>query len=146
MRTDRVAGTGLAVFGLYVLWESRVLPLGSLRNPGPAALPVALALTLLLLGALIAALGGSSAALRSLGWSEAPHALAIIAVCAFAALGLERLGYRVTMTAVLLFLLGAVERRGALFAVVFSVGLAAASFSLFHTLLRVPLPRGPFGI
>ena len=35
LTTDRVAGGALALIALVVFWESRKLPLGSLRNPGP---------------------------------------------------------------------------------------------------------------
>ena len=146
MRADRVAGTGLILFGLLVLWQSRALPLGSLRNPGPAYLPVALALLMVLFGVLIAALGGSSPTVRSLGWSEAPHMLAIVVAGAFAALALERIGYRLTMIVMLFFLLRGMERRRTVFSLAFSVALASATFYLFSTILRVPLPRGPLGI
>jgi hypothetical protein len=43
-------------------------------------------------------------------------------------------------------LLGVVERRGVIFSVVFAVAFAGGTFLLFDTLLRVPLPRGPFGL
>jgi hypothetical protein len=144
MTTDRVAGVALALIGLYVLWESRALPLGSLRNPGPAYLPTALALVLVGLGALVALAGGAARRLREVGWSEASRALAIVAACAFAAWGLERLGYRLTMAVTLLFLLWVVERRRLWLAASFALLLPAATFYVFDTLLRVPLPRGPF--
>jgi len=146
MTTDRVAGLALVLIGVYTLWESRVLPLGSLRAPGPAFLPMVLALVLVGLGALVAAGGRSAPRLRTLHWAEAGHAVAILGACAFAALALERLGYRLTMALVLLFLLRVVERKPAALALGFAVAGAALSFHLFHTLLRVPLPRGPLGL
>ena len=141
MTADRAAGLGLALVGLYAIWESRALPLGSLRQPGPGYLPVVLALVLVALGALIAALGSTGRRLRDAEWAGAGHALAVLGACAFAALALERLGYRLTMAAMLLFLLGAVERRRAWFAVGFAVLVPLLTFYLFDTLLRVPLPR-----
>ena len=39
-----------------------------------------------------------------------------------------------------------VERKGPVATLLFSVGMAAGTFYLFDTLLRVPLPRGPFGL
>ena len=60
--------------------------------------------------------------------------------------GLERLGYRFTMLVALLFLVWLVERRGFALAAVFALGMAFGSFYLFDTLLRVPLPRGPWGV
>src|SRR5687768_13298249 len=118
---DRVAGAGLAVFALFVLWQSRVLPLGSLANPGPAYMPVALATLLLLGGLAIAVLGGDTAGFGSLAFGEWRHAVAIFVACAFAALALERLGYRLTILLALLFLLAVVERKRPLVAVVFAV-------------------------
>lgn len=146
LTTDRVAGVALVAIGLYVLWESRALPLGTLHNPGPAYVPVVLALLVILFGVLTAAMGGAAPRLGGVGWSEWRHALMILAVCAFAALGLERLGWRTTIALALGFLLGVVERKGVLATAVFSLGLALGTFYLFDTLLRVPLPRGPFGM
>jgi putative tricarboxylic transport membrane protein len=142
---DRVAGGALALIALVVLWESRKLPLGSFRNPGPAYMPVLLAAILLVFGTLLVITGGRATAFRGVGWAEWRHAVAIFAVCAFAALALERLGYRATITVALAFLLGVVERKGIVFTVVFSLALALGTFLLFDTLLRVPLPRGPYG-
>jgi putative tricarboxylic transport membrane protein len=146
LTVDRVAGAVLAVFALFVLWQSRVLPLGSLGNPGPAYMPVMLATLLLLGGLALAALGGGAPPLGALDFREWRHAVAIFATCAFAALALERLGYRLTILLALLFLLGVVERKRPLAALVFAAVLAAGTFFLFDRLLRVPLPRGPFGL
>ena len=146
LTVDRVAGAALAVFGLFVLWQSRVLPLGSLATPGPAYMPVALATLLVLGGVAISALGREAAPVSSLRFHEWRHAIAIFMACAFCALALERLGYRLTILLALLFLLGVVERKHPLTALIFAVGFAAGTFFLFDTLLRVPLPRGPFSL
>ena len=146
LTTDRVAGGALVLLSLAVLWESRRLPLGSLRNPGPAYMPVVLAVLLLCCGALLTVLAGKAPALSSLGWREGPHAVAILAVCVFAALALERLGFRATIALSLAFLLRGVEGKRMMFTLPFSIAFALAVFFLFDTLLRVPLPRGPFGL
>jgi hypothetical protein len=146
LTTDRVAGAALVLLSLVVIVESRRLPLGSLRNPGPAYMPVALAVVLLCFGALLVVLAGKAPALSSVGWTEWRHAVAILLVCVFAALALERLGFRVTIAALLAFLLGVVERKGLVFTTVLSVAFAVGAFLLFDTFLRVPLPRGPFGL
>jgi putative tricarboxylic transport membrane protein len=147
MTTDRVSGVGLALLALFVLEESRRLrlPLGSLGNPGPAFFPGALALLLLGAGVAVALLGGGAARASSIEWSEWRHTVAIFGACAFCCLALERLGYRLTIFAALCFLAGVMERKRPLATVVFSAGMAWGTFSLFDTLLRVPLPRGPFG-
>jgi putative tricarboxylic transport membrane protein len=146
LTTDRVAGAALVLLSLVVIVESRRLPLGSLRNPGPAYMPVALAVVLLCFGALLVVLAGKAPALSSVGWTGWRHAVAILLVCVFAALALERLGFRVTIAASLAFLLGVVERKGLVITTVLSVAFAVGAFLLFDTFLRVPLPRGPFGL
>jgi hypothetical protein len=145
LTTDRVAGVALVLVALLALVDSRGLPLGTLRNPGPACMPIVLAGGLLVLGAFIAATGGRAPRAGDVGWGERRHALAIVLVCAFAAWGLERLGYRLTVSLALLGLLGFVERKRPLVAVPVALGLAFGTFHLFATLLRTPLPRGPLG-
>ena len=143
---DRAAGGALVVIGLVTLWESRQYPLGSLHRPGPSYMPVMLALLLIAFGLALAALGARSGRMGEVSWHEWRNAVAIFAACAFAAWGLERLGYRITVAVVMLFLLGALERKGTVITLVMTVVVAWGSFLLFDTLLRVPLPRGPFGI
>ena len=60
--------------------------------------------------------------------------------------GLERLGYRLTMAVVAIFLLMIVERKGWALGLALTAAMAWGSFFVFDTLLRVPLPRGPFGL
>lgn len=142
---DRVSGAALILLALGVIWESQKLPLGTLHNPGPGYMPILLAIILGGLGILIVVFGGDSMALRSLGWEEWKHALAILGACAFAALVLERIGYRLTTLLILVFLLGVVERKRPLLVVAVSLGLSLGTFYLFYNLLKVPLPRGPWG-
>jgi putative tricarboxylic transport membrane protein len=146
LTVDRVAGVALTVLGLFVLHQSRALPLGTLGNPGPAYMPVVLAALLAVLGIALAVLGGHAPPLSAPAFRECRHAVAILATCAFCALALERLGYRLTICAALLFLLGVVERKRPLAAAVFAVAFAVGTFFLFDRLLRVPLPRGPLGL
>lgn len=144
MTVDRVAGVALVLIGLATLWESRAFPLGSLHRPGPAYMPVLLAGLLIVFGAAVFAMGGGAPALRDVGWPEWRHAVAIFAACAFAAWGLERLGYRITMAVVVGFLLLVLERKGWVLGLGLTIVMAWGSFYVFDTLLRVPLPRGFF--
>jgi putative tricarboxylic transport membrane protein len=141
---DRVAGAVLLFVALLVLWECRKLPFGTLLSPGPAFMPVVLATVVLICGILLIATG-SDLRLRGedLDWRRVP---AILAAAAFAAWGIERLGYRLTMLLVLLFLVAVVERRGVFAAVIFATAMACGTFFVFDTLLKTPLPRGPFDI
>jgi hypothetical protein len=145
LTTDRVAGGALVVVGLVALAESLKLPMGSLRQPGPAYVPVILAVTLIAFGAGVAALGARSGPFASVAWHEWRHAVAIFGACAFAAWSLERLGYQLTMAAVLAFLLGVLERKHVVLTTLLTVFIAGGTFFLFNTVLKVRLPRGPLG-
>ena len=79
-------------------------------------------------------------------WDESGRALAILAACGVAAYALERLGFRITMAALLVFFLGVMERRHPVRVVVVSLGFAFIAYYLFATLLRVPLPVSPWGV
>ena len=144
--TDRAAGAALVVIGLITVWESRRFPLGSLHRPGPAYMPTLLALLLIVFGIAVALMGSRSQRLSEVGWHEWRHAVGIFAACAFSAWGLDHLGYRLTMAAVLVFLLLVLERKGVILTAILTTAIAWGSFLLFDTLLRVPLPRGPFGL
>ena len=145
MSTDRVAGSALVFFALFVVRESLHLPLGTIRQPGPAFMPILLALILVLLGIGVVVSAGRSSFLSSIGWQGWRHALAILTASVFAVFALERLGYRLTMLAVLALLLKLVEHRSWVFSLLLAFGLSFGSFFLFYSVLRVPLPQGPFG-
>jgi putative tricarboxylic transport membrane protein len=135
----------LVTFSLVVIWQSRFLPLGTFRQPGPAYIPVLLASLLLIFGVILVATGGRAPALSTIRWNEWRQALAIFLACILAVFGIERLGYRLTVLLMLGFLLKLVERRGWALSAILALVLAFGSFYLFHTLLRVPLPLGPMG-
>ena len=120
--------------------------MGSLSEPGAGSVPLILALLLGIAGMLIATLGGSARTVSELGWSEGPRAIAILIAAGFAIFAFEALGYRLTITALLVFLIGVVERRNPLTVLAVSIGFAVISYWLFNTLLLVQLPRGPWGI
>lgn len=145
MTTDRVSGVALVLFASFVIGQSRTLPLGTLRQPGPAYIPVLLALLLLVFAVLLIITGGRTRPLSAVSWTEWRHATAILAASLFSVLGLERLGYRLTLLLVLGFLLGVIERRSWILSLAFAFALSFGSFFLFYTVLRVPLPEGPLG-
>jgi hypothetical protein len=119
--------------------------MGTLHNPGPGYMPFVLAALLAGMGCLVMVTGGTAPAFASVSWVEWRHAVAILGSLTFAALALERLGYRVTIALVIVFLVGVIERKRLLPTAVMAVGLALGTFYVFGTLLLVPLPRGPWG-
>jgi putative tricarboxylic transport membrane protein len=145
LTTDRLAGTVLAALALFVLWESRKLPFGTIWDPGAGAVPVLLALTLLVCSVAVVAGGAAAHPVATIPWTEWRHAMAILGACVFMALALERLGYRLTILVALLALVTFMEKKGWVAGGVFAVGFSLGSYYLFRTLLRVPIPQGPFG-
>jgi hypothetical protein len=142
---DQAAGSVFAAFSLLVLWETRRIPFGFLAEPGPGAMPMLLAVILLACSIVVVIGGRGGKRASEVQWKEWRHAVAILGACAFMALAIERLGYRLTMLVALLGLVSIVERKGWLPAVAFAAGFSFGTHFLFNTLLRVPLPQGPFG-
>lgn len=145
LTVDQVAGTVLALFALGVLWEAHEIPFGTLAEPGPGALPALLAIVLFVCSAAVVAGGFGTERLGALSFGEWRHGTAIVAMCSFAALAIERLGYRLTIFVMLYFLVAVMERKGWRAALIFAGAFALGTYFLFNTLLRVPLPQGPFG-
>jgi len=145
LRSDQFSGLILLALALYVGWENRVYPVGTLQEPGPGYLPMLLVVCLGAMGLMIALWGGKSAPLASMKWTEATRAVVILAACAAATFALERLGYRLTMIVLLLFFLGVLERRRPLPVALVALGFSLASFYIIGDLLHVPLPRSPWG-
>ncbi len=110
MTRDRISGAILIAFALFVVWESRTFPIGTMQRPGPGYMPILLMAGLGLAGGIILFWGGKSPRLRSLQWPEWRHAAAILAICIFMCLLLEKLGYRITVALMLAFLIKGVEK------------------------------------
>jgi hypothetical protein len=145
MTTDRASAIALIIFALLVIWESRQLPLGTLRQPGPAFIPILLALLLLMFAVFLVLTSSRAPSLSSVTWTEWRHALAILAASLFSVFAIERLGYRLTVLLVLGFLVKLLEQRSWIVSLSIAFTLSFGSFFLFYTVLRVPLPQGPFG-
>jgi hypothetical protein len=141
MGSDRVSGIALVALALGVGWQSLRLPLGSLRDPGPGYLPLALAGLLAGLGLLVAT--RRTPPLGDIAWGGGRHALSLLLACAVWAGLLEPLGWRLSSLAVLVFVLGVMERQRWWVVLALSLVLSFGSYHLFYDLLKVPLPPGP---
>jgi hypothetical protein len=71
--------------------------------------------------------------------------VAVVAAAAFAALAIGSLGYRLTILAVLVALIGLVERKPLLPTLLIAFALSFGSYWLFVRVVRIPLPAGPWG-
>lgn len=145
LRSDQFSGLMLLALALDIGWENRAYPIGTLQEPGPGYVPLLLAVFLGVMGLLIALFGGRSPPLAAIRWHEAPRALVILAACGVAAFALERIGYRLTVIAMLIFFLGVMERKRPLTVALVSVGFGLISYYVVGTLLQVPLPHSPWG-
>jgi hypothetical protein len=145
LRTDQFSGLMLLALALYVGWENRVYPIGTLQEPGPGYLPLLLVIFLGGLGLLIAVWGRRSPPLASLQWREARRAVLILIACAVATFALERIGYRLTMIALLIFFIGVVERKPPITTALVSVGFGFISYYVVGHMLHVPLPVSAWG-
>ena len=145
LRNDQFSGLILLALALYMGWANRAYPVGTLQEPGPGYVPLLLAVFMGAIGLLIALGGGKSPTLASVKWPEAARAATILGVCAVGAFALERIGYRVTVIALLVFFLGVLERKRPLQVALVSVGFGLVSYYVVGDLLHVPLPRSPWG-
>jgi hypothetical protein len=145
LRNDQLSGLMLTALAVFVGWENRAYPLGSLQEPGPGYVPLLISIFLGTIGLLIALSGASSVRLAETRWPEAKRAIVILAACAVATFALESIGYRITIAALLVFFLGVLERRKPLAVAAVALGFSLISFYLIGEKLHVPLPRGPWG-
>ncbi|MEK7877634.1 MAG: tripartite tricarboxylate transporter TctB family protein [Pseudomonadota bacterium] len=146
LHIDRISGAVFVAIALLVAWENRAYPLGSLFEPGPGYMPLGLALALGAFGLIVALRGHFSPLLNTIGWTESRRAIVLLIGCGVAAFALEPIGYRLTMIALLVFMLGVVERKRPLVTLLVAFGFAFISYFIFATLLNVQLPRGPWGL
>jgi len=145
MKSDQVSGVMLFALAICVWWLNRAFPVGTLSDPGPGYVPLLLAIAFGGIGLLIAVFGGRSEPLLAIRWPEAGRAAVILIACAVATLALERIGYRLSIMVFLVFFLGVVERKKPLTVALVAVGFSLISFYVVGVLLKVPLPRGPWG-
>ena len=145
LRSDQVSGLVLFALALFVGWQNRAYPLGTLQEPGPGYTPLVIAVFLGVTGLLIAIKGMSSRPLGEVEWPEAKRAVMMLVACGLATYALEHIGYRVTIAALMVFFLGVMERRKPLAVAAVAIGFSLLSFYFIGTLLRVPLPVGPGG-
>jgi hypothetical protein len=143
--SDRLSGTLLFLIALFILWQNRAYPIGTLTEPGAGFLPLSLGVTFAITSALIAWYGTDALPVKDIGWGEAPRAIAILVACGIAASVFEWLGYRLTIFALLVFLLGVIERKPILIVLSVAACFSLLSYFVFFNLLDVQLPRSPWG-
>jgi hypothetical protein len=153
---QRIGALALVAVGLLFIWRSLAdLPFGTIDNPGPGITPLALAILLVVFALWsLAASTASVADSAETGDVEADttdkgatrHAVFIIAGILVSALAFGVIGYRLTVLGLLLFYLGAVERKPLIATLLVSFVIAFGSYALFVHVLKISLPSGPWGL
>ncbi len=127
---------------MVILAVSGELPFGSLAAPGAVMLPKVAAGLMIAFAALLVASARSSAPLASIDWSDRNHAAWLVLITGLAIVAYRPLGFLITMALLVFCLLVIVERRNALIAGAYSIGLTLFAYWLFGKALRSPLERG----
>lgn len=125
-----------------VLAISGDLPFGSLSAPGAGMMPKVVTGFMILFGALVMVGAARSAPLASLDWSDRDHAALVVLITGAAVAAYRPLGFLVTMSLLVFLLLVVVERRNALAAAAYAIGLTLFAYWLFGKALRSPLEQG----
>ncbi len=144
LRTDHLAGGAAIAAGITVLSVSGDLPFGTLAFPGAGMMPKLVCGLMILLGALLIARGGVSEPFDRAAWSDLPHAARVFGITAAAVFAYPTLGFIVTMSMMLFWLIVA-EGRNVVAAAAYSVGISVLTYGLFTVVLKQPLEQGVLG-
>jgi hypothetical protein len=144
LRSDHVAGAGFVAFGALVIALSGDLPTGQLSMPGSGFLPKIVAVLTIIFGLALIARAQESPPFAELSWGDGKHALMVTAITAAAIALYTRLGFLITMTAMMIALLILIERRRPLYAAAYSVAIVAFTYVCFVYGLKTPLPDVSF--
>jgi hypothetical protein len=145
LRNQVIAGAALSLIGLGAIGLSLQYPLGDANEPGPAYYPLILSVLLVVFGAMVIWKGDDTRP-QLAEWWENGRPLAILVTLGIATLLLEPLGFRLTTAAMLIALLGILERRDWRMVLLIAVAFPVATYALLHNALKINLPLGPFGI
>jgi len=118
------------------------LPFGSLSEPGAGMMPKVVTGFMILFGALVMVGAARSAPLASLDWSDRNHAALVVLITGAGVAVYRPLGFLITMSLLVFLLLVIVERRNALAAAAYAIGLTLFAYWLFGKALRSPLEQG----
>jgi hypothetical protein len=144
LRADHVAGGAFVVFGILIIALSGDLPAGQLSMPGSGFLPKIVAVLTIVFGLMLVLRAAESPPFATLAWSDGAHAALVTIIAVIAITLYTRLGFLITMAAMMIALLIVVERRKPLYALAYSAGVVLATYAVFVYVLKTPLPSSPF--
>ena len=144
-KADHIVGGVFIAFGILVFAISGGLPFGTLSAPGAGMMPKLDASLMMLFAALILLRAKESPPAASIDWSDRGHAALVLIITGAAVAAYQWAGFLITMSVLVFALLVIVERRSALKAAAYSIGLTLFAYWLFGRALKSPLERGLFG-
>jgi hypothetical protein len=118
------------------------LPFGSFSAPSAGMMPKLLTGLIVLFGSLLFVGAAKSREFAAIDWSDRGHAVLVVLIAAGAIAAYRPLGFLVAMALLVFLLLVVVERRNALIAAAYSIGLTLFAYWLFGKALKSPLERG----
>jgi putative tricarboxylic transport membrane protein len=147
IRAEKVICLLFMAFAVFVGFESRKYPLGTLDNPGPGFLPLLLAVAMaaMAIALTVKVWRPAKAAIRLPFWPErgglSKVSLAFITLLLFTAL-LDIAGYMIDIFFLFLILLRPIGRQKWIWSIAISAGATVVAYFLFDKWLMIPLPRG----
>lgn len=142
---DHVAGGFFVVLGAAVIALSGDLPFGQMSMPGAGFMPILIAVLLIVFGAALVLRARENRPFSDIGWDDGRHAAQVLAITVVAVALYATLGFVITMTAMMAFILIVIERRNVLRAAAYSVVVVVTTYVVFVHLLQSPLPDGLLG-
>ena len=147
IRAEKVTCLLFMAFAVFVGFESRKYPLGTLDNPGPGFLPLLLAVAIaaMAIALTVKVWRSSTTAIRRPFWPErgglSKVSLTFITILLFTAL-LDTAGYMIDILFLFLILLRPIGRQKWVWSIAISAGATVVAYLLFDKWLMIPLPRG----
>jgi hypothetical protein len=143
LRRDHVAGGAFIAAGALLFAMSGDLPFGTLASPGAGMMPKLVLGLLMAFAAILVVRAGDNPPLAEIPWNDLTHAATVVAVAAVAIALYTLIGFVLSVSLLLFVLLYFIERRSLWRALAVSLGVTLASYLLFNTLLKSPLPPMP---
>ena len=144
-----ISGACLVAFGIYIISVAVKLPYISDVGPGSGFFPLWLGIGLVLFASYLMFVSfmssGNQAKSKSQTWKAGGRALAGWSAMMVAIALLGSIGFSLSFVILTVFLIVALDRRPALFAVGVGVGLAVAFHLIFVVALDVSLPKAIWG-
>jgi putative tricarboxylic transport membrane protein len=146
-KVDRASGLFWLIFSAFVSYYSYKLGLGTLHQPGPGFLFFWIAIVIAILSLIVMVRSlkkrpPEEAQQPTFGKKNVTKIVLVLISLLFYALFMEWLGFLIVTLLFFIFLLGVIEKKRWLFAILVSLIVTAISYLVFETALQSQLPKG----